>query len=162
MRKIGVVLLLVTLVTSTWYFFAYLTLVGVEPGVIAGILMVAAEIGLVTILLLSRLGQDRAAGHRRQPGGADQGSAGRRADLQLAALRLASRPEPDERLRPGAARRRRHRQWAGVARRADRPRDEPFRHHHRAEQGSCHARPPEGGFLGGEDPIDLLQRPVTR
>ena len=31
-RRIGVVLLLVTLVTSIWYFFAYLTLVGVEPG----------------------------------------------------------------------------------------------------------------------------------
>ena len=54
-RRIGVVLLLVTLVTSTWYFFAYLTWWEWNRALIAGVVMVAAEIGLVTILLLSRL-----------------------------------------------------------------------------------------------------------
>ena len=55
MRRIGVVLLLVTLVTSIWYFFAYLTLWEWNRALIAGVLMVAAEVGLVAILLLSRL-----------------------------------------------------------------------------------------------------------
>ena len=55
MRRIGVLLLLVTLVTSIWYFFAYLTLWEWNRALIAGTLLVAAEVGLVAIMLLSRL-----------------------------------------------------------------------------------------------------------
>jgi hypothetical protein len=161
MRRIGIVLLLVTLVTSVWYFFAYLTWWEWNRALIAGILMVAAEIGLVTILLLSKLDS---LGRRV----ADAGRAERiKARLDAAPSRSKSFAwlrDPNQMhvfipvllgagvIASGLA-------WLveRIARLASRSGSTTT-----LSKDLATLAPSEGGFLGGDDPIDLLQRPVTR
>ena len=161
MRRIGVLLLLVTLVTSIWYFFAYLTLWEWNRALIAGVLMVAAEVGLVAILLLSKL--DSLS--RRV---ADAGRAERiKARLEAApsgSNSFAWLRDPNQTnvfipvllgagvLASGLA-------WLveRIARLTSRSGTTTS-----LSKDLAALAPPEGGFLGGEDPIDLLQRPVTR
>ena len=161
MRRIGVVLLLVTLVTSIWYFFAYLTLWEWNRAVIAGTLMVAAEVGLVAILLLSRLDNL----NRRV---AEVGRAERiKARLEAApsdSKSFAWLRDPNQMnvfipvllgagvLASGLA-------WLveRIARLTSRSGSTTS-----LSKDLATLAPPDGGFLGGDDPIDLLQRPVTR
>lgn len=160
MRRIGVVLLLITLVTSVWYFFAYLTWWEWNRAMIAGVLMVAAEIGLVTILLLSRL--DRL---NRRIGDAS------RAELIKARLDAApTRSESFAWLRDpnqmnvfipvllGAGVIASGLAWLveRIARLTSRSGTTGSLSKDLAELA-----PPDGGFLGGDDPFELLQRPVS-
>jgi hypothetical protein len=160
-RRIAVVMLLVTLVTAAWYFFAYLVWWEWNRALIAGILLVAAEIGLVTTLLLSRLDRlgrqiadtSRAARIKTRLDAVpdrsqsfkwlrDPQQLGVFVPVLLGAGLLAS----------GAA-------WVveRIARVTSRG----------GTTGSlstdlARLAPPEGGFLGGEDPLELLQRPGSR
>jgi hypothetical protein len=162
MRKIGVALLLVTLVTSVWYFFAYLTWWEWNRALIAGILMVAAEIGLVTILLLSRLDRlgRRLADTSRAERIKDRLDAAPTRSKSFAWLRDPNQMNVFVPVLLGAGVIASGLAWLveRIARLTSR-------------SGSTNAlskdlavlAPPEGGFLGGDDdPIDLLQRPVAR
>ena len=161
MRRIGVVLLLVTLVTTVWYFFAYLTRWEWNRALIAGVLMVAAEIGLVAILLLSRL--DSLSRRVTEAGRAE------RIKSRLDAAPSDSKSfawlrDPNQMnvfipvllgagvLASGLA-------WLveRIARLTSRSGTTTS-----LSKDLAMLAPPEGGFLGGEDPIDLLQRPVAR
>jgi hypothetical protein len=161
MRRIGVVVLLVTLVTSIWYFFAYLTWWEWNRALIAGTLMIAAEIGLVTILLLSKL--DTLG---RRVAGADRAE---RIKARLEATPSTSKSfawlrDPNQMnvfipvllgagvIASGLA-------WLveRIARLTSRSGSTTS-----LSKDLATLAPPDGGFLGGEDPIDLLQRPVTR
>jgi hypothetical protein len=161
MRRVGVVILLITLVTSIWYFFAYLTWWEWNRALVAGIVMVAAEIGLVTILLLSRL--DRL---------------GRRISDASRAERITSRLDAAPTRSKSFAWLRDPNQMnvfvpvllgagviaSGLAWLVERIARLTSRSGTTSSLGKDLAglAPPEGGFLGGEDPLDLLQRPVTR
>ena len=54
-RRIASILLLATMATAAWYFFAYLVWWEWNRAVIAGVLFVAAEVGFVTLLVFSRV-----------------------------------------------------------------------------------------------------------
>jgi hypothetical protein len=160
-RRTAVVVLLVTLVTAAWYFFAYLVWWEWNRAVIAGILLVVAEIGLVTILLLSRL--DRIGRHGAEISRVE------RIKARLDAAPHTSRTlkwlrDPQQLgvfipvllgaglLASGTA-------WvvARIARLTSRG----------GTTGSlskdlARLAPPQGGFLGGEDPLELLRRPGSR
>jgi hypothetical protein len=160
-RRIAVVALLVTLVTAAWYFFAYLVWWEWNRALIAGILLVVAEIGLVTILLLSRL--DRLSRQVAETSRADR----IRARLETApdtSKTFQWLRDPQQLgvfvpvllgaglLASGAA-------WVveRIARLTSRS----------GTTGSlsrdlASLAPPEGGFLAGEDPLELLQRPGSR
>ena len=161
MRRIGVGLLLVTLVTSIWYFFGYLTRWEWNRAVIAGVLILAAEIGLVTILLLSRL--DRLDRRVAEVGRAERIKA--RLDATPSrSTTFAWLRDPNQLnvfipvllgagvLASGLA-------WLveRIARLTSRSGSTTS-----LSKDLATLAPPEGGFLGGDDPIDLLQRPVTR
>ncbi len=160
-RRIAVVLLLITLVTSAWYFFAYLTWWEWNRALIAGILLLGAEIGLVTILLLTRLDRverqlvdaQRTARIKSHLDAApntsgtfawlrDPHQLGVFVPVILGAGILASALA-----------------WLveRVARLTSRSGTTGALSRDLGELA-----PPDGGFLGGEDPLDLLQRPGTR
>ncbi|HKA04754.1 MAG TPA: hypothetical protein VKD67_10500 [Acidimicrobiales bacterium] len=58
-RRIGVILLLVTLVAAGWYFFAYLFWWEWNRALVAGVIMVAAEVALGTLFVMARLDELR-------------------------------------------------------------------------------------------------------
>jgi hypothetical protein len=161
MRKIAVILLLVTLVTSVWYFFAYLTWWEWNRALVAGILLVAAEVGLLTIFVLSRLDRlgrriadtSRAEQIRRRLDAAPTRSA------TFAWLRDPNRMNVFVPVLLGAGVIASGLAWLveRIARLTSRSGTTSALSTDLAELA-----PPEGGFLGGDDPIDLLQRPVAR
>ena len=161
MRRIGVVLLLVTLVTSIWYFFAYLTLWEWNRALIAGTLLVAAEVGLVAILLLSRL--DRLGRRIDEAGRAERIKARLDAapstSTSFAWLRDPNRMNVFIPVLLGAGVLASGLAWIveRIARLTSRSGNTTS-----LSRDLAGLAPPEGGFLGGEDPIDLLQRPVAR
>ena len=161
MRRIGVVLLLVTLVTTIWYFFAYLTWWEWNRALIAGVLMVAAEIGLVTILLLSRLDSlgRRVAEAGRAERIRSRLEAAPSTSTSFAWLRDPNRMNVFIPVLLGAGVVASGLAWLveRIARLASRSGSTTS-----LSRDIATLAPPEGGFLGGEDPIDLLQRPVTR
>lgn len=127
----------------------------------AGILMVAAEIGLVTILLLSRL--DR-IGRRITDTSRAERIKGRLEAAPTRSAAFAWLRDPNRMnvfvpvlLGAGVI-------ASGLAWLVERI----ARLTSRSGTTSALSKdlavlaPPEGGFLGGEDPIDLLQRPVAR
>ena len=162
MRRIGVVLLLVTLVASIWYFVAYLTLWEWNRALIAGTLLVAAEVGLVAILLLSRL--DRLGRRIDEAGRAERIKARLDAAPSSGSKSFAWLRDPNQMnvfipvllgagvLASGLA-------WIveRIARLTSRSGNTTS-----LSRDLAGLAPPEGGFLGGEDPIDLLQRPLPR
>ena len=158
-RRIRTVLLLVTMISSVWYFFAYLSRWEWNRALIAGVVVVAAEVGLATILVLSRLDDLK----RRTSQASD------RADRIQAHLEAyPSRSQSFEWLRRP--------EQVGVfvpvllgvgvivsalawvverlARISSRPGDTTA-----LSQDLAALAPPAGGFLAGDDPIDLLRRP---
>ena len=160
-RRIASVLLLATMATSAWYFFAYLVWWEWNRALIAGVLFVAAEVGFVTLLVFSRM--DRVS---RQIGGASR-EARVRARLDAA---------------PSAAR---HFAWlrqpqqlsvfipvllgagivaSGIAWLVERIARLTGHSNTSASLSAelADLAPQPGGFLGGGDPIDLLQRPRRR
>jgi Kef-type K+ transport system membrane component KefB len=161
MRKIAVVVLLVTLVTSVWYFFAYLTWWEWNRAMIAGILMVAAEIGLVTILLLSRLDRlgQRLGDANRAERIKDRLEAAPTRSAAFAWLRDPNQTNVFVPVLLGAGVIASGLAWLieRIARVTSRSGTTSALSRDLAELA-----PPEGGFLGGDDPIDLLQRPVAR
>jgi hypothetical protein len=161
-RRIAVVLLLVTLVTATWYFFAYLTWWEWNRALVAGILVLVAEIGLVTALVLSRLdrlGRQVADTTRQARIVARLDAAPASRSSAFAWLR-----EPQQMnvfvpvllgagiLASGVA-------WLveRIARLASRGGTTSS-----LSKDLAGLAPPDGGFLGGDDPLDLLQRPGSR
>lgn len=58
-RRIGVLLLLVTLVAAGWYFFAYLFWWEWNRALVAGVIMVGAEVALATLFVMARLDELR-------------------------------------------------------------------------------------------------------
>jgi hypothetical protein len=161
MRKIGVVVLLVTLVTSIWYFFAYLTWWEWNRALIAGILMLAAEIGLVTILLLSRLDRigRRITDTSRAERIKDRLEAAPTRSAAFAWLRDPNRTNVFVPVLLGAGVIASGLAWLveHIARLTSRSGTTSA-----LSKDLAALAPPEGGFLGGEDPIDLLERPVAR
>jgi hypothetical protein len=161
MKKIAAILLLVTLVTSVWYFFAYLTWWEWNRALVAGILLVAAEVGLLTMLVLSRL--DRLGRRIADTSRAEQ--IRRRLDAaptQSQAFAWLRDPNQMNVFVPvllGAGVLASGLAWVveRVARMTSRSGTTRSLSADLAELA-----PPEGGFLGGTDPIDLLQRPVAR
>jgi hypothetical protein len=160
-RRIASILLVATMATSAWYFFAYLVWWEWNRAIIAGVLFVAAEVGFVTLLVFSRV--DRVS---RQIADANR-EARVRARLDAA---------------PNASR---HFAWlrqpqqlnvfvpvllgagliaSGIAWLVERIARLTGRSNTSASLSADLAdlAPQPGGFLGGGDPIDLLQRPRRR
>ena len=148
--------------TAAWYFFAYLVWWEWNRALIAGVLFVAAEVGFVTLLVFSRI--DRVS---RQIADANR----------EARVRVATRCRADAL--------RRHFAWlrqpqqlsvfvpvllgagliaSGIAWLVERIARLTGRSEHAASLSTDLAdlAPQPGGFLGGDDPIDLLQRPRRR
>ena len=161
MRRIGVVLLLVTLVTTIWYFFAYLTLVGVEPGPHRGRLDGRRRDRSRRDPAAVEAGQPQPSGRRGGPGRAHQGPArGRAVDSKsFAWLRDPNQTNVFIPVLLGAGVLASGLAWLveRIARLTSRSGNTTS-----LSKDLAALAPPEGGFLGGEDPIDLLQRPVTR
>jgi len=160
-RRIGVLLLLVTLVTSIWYFFAYLTLWEWNRALIAGTLLVAAEVGLVAILLLSRLdslGRRVAEADRSERIKARLEAAPTRSK-SFAWLRDPSQMNVFIPVLLGAGVLASGLAWLveRIARLTSRSGNTTS-----LSRDLAALAPPERGFLGGEDPIDLIQRPIAR
>jgi len=157
-RRLAIVVLLVTLLVSTWYFLAYLAWWEWNRALIAGVIVIAAEIGLVALVLLSRLDRlDRTHDDH--------------ARVERIKARLEAHPDDPQ---PFAWLRRPDQlnvfvpvllgaglivsSAAWVLERIARL---------TARSGTTDAlsrdlatlAPPDGGFLGGDDPIELLQRP---
>jgi hypothetical protein len=162
MRKIGVAVLLVTLVTSVWYFFAYLTWWEWNRALVAGVLMVAAEVGLVAILLLSRLDRlgRRIADTSRAERIKTRLEAAPTRSTTFAWLRDPNRMNVFVPVLLGAGVIASGLAWLveRIARVTSRSGTTSS-----LSKDLAGLAPPEGGFLGGGgDPIDLLQRPVAR
>jgi hypothetical protein len=159
MRRTGVVLLLVTLVTSIWYFFAYLTLWEWNRALIAGFLMVTAEVGLVAILLLARLDSlnRRIAETNRAERIKTRLEAAPSESKDFAWLRDPNQTYVFIPVLLGAGVVASGLAWLveRIARLTSRSGNTTS-----LSKDLAALAPPEGGFLGGDDPIDLLQRPV--
>jgi hypothetical protein len=156
-RRLATILLLVTLLVATWYFLAYLAWWEWNRAVIAGILVLAAEIGLVALVLLSRL--DRLS----------------RGDDQLRVARIRARLDAhDDDAQPFAWLRRPDQlnvfipvllgaglivsSIAWVVERIARLSSRPGTTDSLSRELATLA-PPDGGFLEGDDPLELLERP---
>jgi hypothetical protein len=161
-RRIAVVLLLVTLVTATWYFFAYLTWWEWNRALVAGILVLVAEIGLVTALVLSRLdrlGRQVADTTRQARIAARLDAAPPSRSSAFAWLREPQQMNVFVPVLLGAGI-----LASGVAWLVERIARLTSRGGTTSSLSKDLAAlaPPDGGFLGGDDPLDLLQRPGSR
>jgi hypothetical protein len=160
-RRIATILLLATMATAAYYFFAYLVWWEWNRAAIAGVLFVAAEVGFATLLVFARF--ERVT---RQIGDANREA---RVRARLDAAPTTSRHfawlrQPQQMnvfvpvlLGAGIA-------ASGIAWLVERLARMTGRSNTSASLSADLAElaPPTGGFLGGGDPIDLLQRPRRR
>jgi hypothetical protein len=158
LRRLAVALLVVTLLVATWYFLAYLAWWEWNRAVIAGIIVLAAEVGLVALVVLSRI--DRLE-RRRELGRA----------VRIKAHLDAHPVEPE----PFAWLRRPDRlnvfvpvllgaglivsSVAWVVERIARLTSRSGTTESLSRELASLA-PPDGGFLDGDDPLELLERPM--
>jgi hypothetical protein len=161
-RRLAVAVLLVTLASATWYFFAYLTWWEWNRALIAGILVLVAEVGLVTALVLSRLdrlGRQVADTSRQARVAARLDAAPPSRSSAFAWLREPQQMSVFVPVLLGAGL-----IASGVAWLVERVARLTSRGGTTASLSKDLAglAPPEGGFLAGDDPLELLQRPGSR
>jgi hypothetical protein len=162
-RRIGVLLVSVTLVAAAWYFFAYLFWWEWNRALVAGVMMVGAEVALGTLLVLAKLDE-----LRRKVDASSSRAERIRAHLDAAPpgdSRFAWLVKTDNfnvfvpiLLGAGVL-------ISGLAWLVERI----ARYTQRGSSTDSLARqladlsPPAGGFLGADDdPLELLQRPQVR
>jgi hypothetical protein len=97
-RRVGLLASLVTVVAAGWYVFVYLARWEWNRALMAGVLFVAAELGLLGLLLLDRLARLERRIEQRldEQQGATRSGRGRSADVPRAEPAASSpAPEPD-------------------------------------------------------------------